>query len=140
MEKRKSSREDMKHGIDINLEPVELGAPVPAQQVLSPNGPAPPVLSQQVLKPIDPRHLTDDLVFCLMRKGRSLAILDDLRPIFRMHTAVGGHLSGVNQAESYVRPTVIKTQREAMLSLFKKDIEEGSFLSLIFDETTGRSP
>ena len=109
-------------GLDVHLEASDSMHPPP---------------SQQVLTTIDPRRLSDDVVFCLMQKGRTLTILEDLRPVFRMHTGIGGHLCGANQAETYMRPTVIKAQLEAMLSLFKQDVEKGSYLSLVFDETTG---
>ena len=61
---------------------------------------------QSILQPKDPRYVMDDLVWFLMSKGRPLTIVDDIRPIFRVYTGIGGHVSGSKQAESYVRPSL----------------------------------
>uniref|UniRef100_A0A7S4LKC2 DUF659 domain-containing protein n=1 Tax=Eutreptiella gymnastica TaxID=73025 RepID=A0A7S4LKC2_9EUGL len=91
---------------------------------------------QSILQPKDPRDVMDDLVWCLMSKGRPLTIVDDIRPIFRVYTGIGGHVSGYKRAASYVRPSVIKKERAKALSLLQADVDEGGSLSIIFDETT----
>ena len=44
----------------------------------------------QVKDPRDTQDLPEDLVYCLMEGGRPLTILEDIRPIFRTYTSVGG--------------------------------------------------
>ena len=46
------------------------------------------------------------------------------------------HLCGMNQGETYVRPTVIKQERKTVLSRLRGDVQNGSVLGLMFDETT----
>ena len=91
---------------------------------------------QQVLKPKDPRLLSDDMVFTLLRHGRSLELMDEMRPLWRTYNAVGGHVCGKHQAEDYVRPTIIKQEQEGVLFKICDDVDRGSDLSLLFDETT----
>ena len=91
---------------------------------------------QTTLPQKDPRTLSDDLVFVFLSNGRSLALMDELRPVFRVHSAVGGHMCGKSQAETYVRPTVIKQERTTALNLLRNDVDDGGGMGLIFDETT----
>ena len=65
---------------------------------------------QTILELKDPRDLPDDLVFSLMEGGRPLTVVEDICPIFRAYTPVGGHVCGTNQAEDYYRPTTFRKQ------------------------------
>ena len=60
---------------------------------------------QTILELKDPRDLPEDLVFSLMESGRPLMVVEDIRPIFRAYTPVGGHVCRTHQAEDYYRPT-----------------------------------
>ena len=91
---------------------------------------------QEVLKPKDPRLLSDDMVFTLLRHGRSLELMDEMRPLWRTYSAVGGHVCGTHQAEVYVQPTIIKQEQEEVLFKIHDDVDRGSGLSLLFDKTT----
>ena len=91
---------------------------------------------QTILDLKDPRDLPEDLVFCLMEGGRPLTVVDDIRPIFRTNTPVGGHVCGSNQAEDYYRPTIIRKQRVAALRLLNDNVMRGGCLGVVFDETT----
>ena len=91
---------------------------------------------QTILQVKDPQDLPEDLVYCLMEGGRLLTILEDIRPIFRTYTSVGGHVCGTHQAESYYRPTIIRKQRAAALRLLNDDVMRGGCLGIVFDETT----
>ena len=70
---------------------------------------------QNILEPKDPRDLPEDLVFSLMEGGRPLMVVEDICPIFRAYTPVGGHVCGTHQVEDYYRPTIIRKQRAAAL-------------------------
>ena len=52
--------------------------------------------------------------------------MDEMRPLWRTYSAVGGHVCGTHPAEDYVRPTTIKQEQEGVCS----------DLSLLVDETT----
>ena len=51
---------------------------------------------QTILQVKDPQDPPEDLVYCLMEGGRPLMILEDIRPIFRTYTSVGGHVCGTH--------------------------------------------
>ena len=51
---------------------------------------------QTILELKDLRDLPEDLVFSLMEGGRPLTVVEDIRPIFRAYTPVGGHVCGTN--------------------------------------------
>ena len=77
---------------------------------------------QTILDLKDPRDLPEDLVFCLMEGGRPLTLVDDICPIFRTYTPVGGHVRGSNEAEDYYRPNVVHKQWGAALRLLNDDV------------------
>ena len=91
---------------------------------------------QTILELKDPRDLPEDLVFSLMEGGRPLTVVEDICPIFRAYTPVGGHVCGTNPAEDYYHPTIIRKQRAAALRLLNDNVMRGGCLGVVFDETT----
>ena len=91
---------------------------------------------QTILQVKDPHDVPEDLVYCPMEGGRTLTIQQDIYPILRTYTSVGGHVCGTHQAESYYRPTIIRQQRAAALRLLNNDVMRGGCLGIVFDETT----
>ena len=45
-------------------------------------------------------------------------------------------MCGKKQAETYVRPTVIKQERTTALDLVRNDVDDGRGMGLVFNETT----
>ena len=56
------------------------------------------------------RILPEDVVYYLMdfkmEGGQPLTVVEDIRPILRRYTLVGGHVCWTNEAEDYYLPTI----------------------------------
>ena len=63
---------------------------------------------------------------------RTLELMDEMRPVWHRHSAAGGHVYGTHKAKDYVRPTIIKQEKEGVLFRIRNDVDRGSDLSLPF--------